>query len=123
MNLQFFKKWFANLNKDTEDYQAVFEIVNESYFDFKDPDDHQKAAQLLNMIATKGDFEMVAVMNSIANQILQMQREGFRATTITVKPQADGPEYNIDMYTEKTEFHKMKKMIENTVMVKSKDSK
>lgn len=119
MNIQFFKKWFESLDKGSEEFQNVFELVNDSYWDIKDPDDHQQAAKLLNTISTRGEFAQVALIAEIAKQIYKMEIDKIEALTFEIG--LAGRNYNVDISTNKTAFNKMKKILENTVMVKARE--
>lgn len=120
MELNKFKSWFNSLDKKSEEFQKVFETVNDKYFDFDEPDEYLKAVKIVNAIALKGSEEELILVVKIMSQLILMKQKGSKAGSFSLQFKDGEPVWNVDIYTDPTEFHKMKEMIGHTVVAKAK---
>jgi len=109
------------LDKKSEEFFEVYKAIAEKYWDFDEPDDYQKAAKLLNMIAERGDEDQVVVCVKLFEALFKVVEKGGAMTgefVIGEKP------FHFRIFDNPESLDKLTKSIRNTVMVKhSEESK
>lgn len=116
------EKHLDSLNPESEEYQEIYQIVNEHYWmtaKESHDDDHYKYAYLLNMLSNKGEFELVAAVGIMADQVFQMQYKNI--PTVAGSFGLKNKEYHFDIHNDRNQYDKMREIIKNTVLVKAKE--
>lgn len=118
MNISEFKKWFKTLDKESPEFQAVYELVHEAYWDFPDHkvDEYIKCAKMLNKMSSSAGLEEAVIATAkIAEQAFQCIHGG--STVAHGSIGLSGKEYHFDIYTDKSELSNLSKMMRNTVVM------
>lgn len=123
MNLEFFKKWFQGLDKESLEFQKVYEIVHDSYWNFppEKVDDYIKAGQLLSRLSSAEGLESIAITTAkVAEEIFKVMHNKSKAAHATIG--IDGQSYFFDIYQDRKDLDGLHKMLRNAVVLNSKSS-
>lgn len=118
MNINEFKGWFNSLDKENPEFQLVYELVYEAYWDIPDHkvDEYIKCAKMLNkMSSSQGLEEVVIATAKIAEQVFKCVHT--KSTVAHGSIGLSDKEYHFDIYTDKSELSNLSKMMRNTVIV------
>lgn len=121
MKFSEFKKWFESMNKETKEFQDVFELVNDSYWNLPEDklDDYAKAAKLLNMVSTRAEPELIIAIAKVAEEIFKVVELKLKAGHAALKVNEDSEMLFVDIYTDQKQLESLHKMLRNTVMVEA----
>ena len=105
------------MDKTTEEFFEIYKAVSDMYWTFDDPDPEQQMRSLLNAITNRGDTEHVVLLVKMYETMLPL----FIGKTDAVSAELGfgGRSYFFKISTSPDALDKMKKIIENTVVVKA----
>lgn len=98
----------------TEEFFKLYAAITEKYWTFEDPDDEQTSRRLLYMIAERGEFEQVATLVRMFQQLLTVTEKG---GTVAAEIGFKDKTFYFKIADEPDGMDRMKKVIQNTVMV------
>lgn len=113
MNIKTFVK---NMDVTTDEFFELYNLVNEKYWSFKDPDDHQLAAKTLRLISDKGDPDHLILLVKMFEQIIAMEQKG---GSVQAEVGFKDKSYFFKISDTADGADKLGKMLMNTVVVKT----
>lgn len=118
--VEFLKKRIDQLDKKTDEFADLFHHINNKYFDFDNPDEFQKSAQLLNTILHRGEEWQIQACVRILSDLIRVEAKGgCFSSMIGIKGDNKKiKELYFKVYDEPEEIDKLQKLIMNTVKVK-----
>lgn len=114
-------KQLEQMDKASEEFFEIYKLVNEKYWQIDDPDEYQKAAMMINLVANQGEEWHVSMIGRLAIELFQMVEKDIPAIagSFVVK----NKDVHFNFCTDKNALGNLEKVLRNTVMVKVNESK
>lgn len=110
-------KQIAGMDKKSEEFFEIYKSVTDKYFDFDEPDEYQKHAQLLKMILDRGEPWQIVMMVKLYAELLKFENSnGPCHGTFHVK----NKEIFFDFYMDKKSLGKIHTMMREAVLATAK---
>lgn len=103
------------LDTASEEFYQIHTALNQKYFNFKNPDDYQAAAMVLNLTLHRGDDWLVQVLAGFANHLFEIVEKNTPAAHGSFE--VSGKTFLYDIYKNKDALAQIHKMFKNTVLL------
>lgn len=113
MKLEEFKKHINTMEVESTEFWDFYKVVADRYYTFKNPDEYQKALNMIHMWLDRscGNWEdQVIVVAKVVEQVFLM-REEKKSKTCTGTLAFKDETFHFDIYTSEVEKDKMHDML------------